>query len=121
MSPESNTAPRIPISFEIEFKKNYCRQFSKGQLKNVSLSGAFLEQTENEFVAGDKLQLLMTVGSRSRKLNAIVVWKNNAGVGLRFSHSNNRDLQLIDDLMYFAENKRTSQKSLLGDIFNKVA
>lgn len=121
MSTEMKPSPRIPLAVEVDFKKNYSRQTSKGTLKNISLSGAFLEKEELEFEVGDKVQILLTVGSRARKLNAHVVWKNSKGIGLKFNHSNNRDIQIVDDLMYFAENKRTSQKDLLGDIFNKVA
>ena len=117
---ERQIAPRIPLAIDVEFRKSYCRQFSLGKLKNISLTGAFLERADVEFIPGDKLQMTLNVGSRIRKLLAEVVWKNPRGIGLKFHHSNNRDLQIVDDLMYFAENKRESQKDVLGDIFEKV-
>lgn len=120
MSQERQIAPRIPLTIEVEFRKNYSRQFAMGTLKNISLSGAFLEESQSQFLPGDKLQMTLNVGSRVRKLAAEVVWRNTNGVGVKFHHSNNRDLQIVDDLMYFAENKRESQKDVLGNIFNKV-
>lgn len=121
MSSENAVSPRIPLSVEIEFRKSYSRQGSPGLLKNVSLSGAFVETNDPKLEPNDKLQLWLTVGSRMRKINAEVIWKNITGVGVKFNHTNNRDLQIIDDLMYFAENKRLSQKGLLKDIFDKVS
>jgi hypothetical protein len=64
--------------------------------------------------------MTLNVGSRIRKLSAVVVWKNKNGFGLKFNHGNNRDLQIVDDLMYFVENKRESQKDVLEDILDKV-
>lgn len=120
MSLERQLAPRIPLVMDIEFRKSYSRQFAQGTLRNISLSGAFLEKADAEFIPGDKLQMTLNVGSRIRKLAAEVVWKNQQGIGIKFHHTNNRDLQIVDDLMYFAENKRESQKDVLGDIFDKV-
>lgn len=121
MSLERQIAPRIPLAIDVEFRKSYSRQFNKGTIKNISLSGAFLERDNIEFTPGDKLQMTLNVGSRERKLSAEVVWKNPSGIGLKFHHTNNRDIQIVDDLMYFAENKRESQKDVLGDIFDKVS
>jgi hypothetical protein len=120
MSLEKQIAPRIPLAVEVEFRKSYSRQFCLGRLKNISLTGAFLEKENTEFSPGDKLQMTLNVGSRIRKLSAEVIWKSQRGVGIKFHHSNNRDLQIVDDLMYFAENKRESQKDVLDDIFDKV-
>lgn len=120
MEVESKIAPRIPLAIEVDFRKSYSRQSTKAHLKNVSLSGAFLETNHGELAHGDKIQVQLVVGSRSRKINALIIWKNQYGVGVKFYHSNNRDMQIIDDLMYFAENKRNTQKDLMGDIFNKV-
>lgn len=120
MSFENQIAPRIPLSLEVEFRKNYARQLTSGILRNISLTGAFLEKSDIECTPGDKLQMTLNVGSRSRKLSVEVVWKGSRGVGLKFHHTNNRDLQIVDDLMYFAETKRESQKDVLGDILDKV-
>jgi hypothetical protein len=121
MSPDKSIAPRMPLAIEVEFRKSYSRKSTAGSLRNISLTGAFLKQTGAELEAGDKLLLTLNVGSRIRKLSAEVIWKNQSGVGIKFHHSNNRDLQIVDDLMYFAENKRESQKDVLDDIFEKVS
>ncbi len=120
MSGERQIAPRIALAVEVEFRKSYSRQFTLGTLRNISLTGAFLEEAGKDFIPGDKLQMTLNVGSRVRKLAAEVVWRSQRGVGVKFHHTNNRDIQIVDDLMYFAENKRESQKDVLGDIFDKV-
>lgn len=120
MSAGNSVAPRMPLAIEVEFRKSYSRQMSSGTLRNISLSGAFLDTQGGDLLAGDKLQIVLNVGSRVRKLSAEIIWRNQKGVGLKFHHSNNRDLQIVDDLMYFAENKRESQKDVLDDIFDKV-
>lgn len=120
MSSEKSVAPRMPLAIEVEFRKSYSRSFNVGILRNISLSGAFLSHSKSDLITGDKVQLTLNVGSRVRKLNAEVIWNNQTGVGLKFHHNNNRDLQIVDDLMYFAENRRESQKEVLEDIFDKV-
>lgn len=120
MQSEKTPSPRIPLSVEVEFRRSYSRTSTSGTLKNISLTGAFLEHTENDLKKGDKVQLTFNVGDRVRKLNANVIWKNGSGTGLKFNHSNNRDVQIIDDLMYFVENKRVSQKDVMGNILKKV-
>ncbi|MEY4617362.1 MAG: hypothetical protein RJB66_2322 [Pseudomonadota bacterium] len=121
MSLEKSAAPRLSLAMSVEFRKSYSRQMSSGTLRNISLSGAFLDTSTESLMSGDKLQIVLNVGARVRKVSAEIVWKNQKGVGLKFNHSNNRDLQIVDDLMYFAENKRETQKDLLGDIFDKVS
>ena len=120
MNSDKVPSPRIPLSVEVEFRRSYSRSSDKGTLRNISLSGAFLENTENNMLQGDKLQIVFIVAGRSRKLKAEVVWKNQAGVGLKFSPANNRDIQIIDDLIYFVENKRTSSKGVFNSILKKV-
>lgn len=120
MSLERQIAPRISLAMEVEFRKSYSRQQNQGTIRNISLTGAFLEKNSPPFNPGDKIQFVLHVGSRARKLNAEVVWQCDQGVGVKFHHFNNRDIQIIDDLMYFASNKRESQKDVLDNIFNKV-
>lgn len=121
MTLESQVAPRISLAMDIEFRKSYSRQQDQGTIRNISLSGAFLEKNSHQFTPGDKIQMILNVGSRARKLNAEVIWRCEQGVGVKFHHSNNRDLQIIDDLIYFATNKRESQKDVLDNIFQKVS
>lgn len=115
-------APRLPLEMNIEFRKSYARQVDKGILKNISLSGAFLETEQIELLAPmDKVILTFLVSGRRRNVNATIVWKNGLGCGIQFQPFNNRDVQIVDDLMYFVESKRESRKSVLDDILKRVA
>lgn len=113
-------APRLPLQMQIEYRKSYGRQNTKGVLKNISLSGAFLETDTLELAPSDKVVIEFVVSDRRRKMACTIVWKNNKGCGLQFQPFNKRDTQIVDDLMYFVQNNREFRRSLLDDIF-KVA
>jgi len=113
-------APRIPLEMNVEFRKSYGRQSTKGILKNISMTGAFLETETTELVASDKVVLELVVSERRRKMVATVVWKNSHGCGVMFHPFNRRDIQLVDDLMYFVQHRREFRRDVLNDIF-KVA
>lgn len=116
----SNPAPRIPLELSVEFRKSYARAADDGTLRNISLTGAFL-QTESRFEKNDKINLTFVVGGRTRKITAKVVWATSVGAGVMFQHYNNRDIQIIDDLMYFVENNRSERRDVLDTIFKKVS
>jgi hypothetical protein len=113
--------PRIPLQLEVEYRKSYARNADQGRLKNISLTGAFLEHSDHELKETDKICIEFKVGGRIRKITAAIVWANQRGCGLCFQPSNNRDVQIVDDLMYFVESKRESRKSVLDGIFKQVA
>jgi len=118
---EHKPQPRMPLNMDIKFKKNYGRNTIPGTLKNISLSGAFLKLDHSLKVASqEKLSLVLEVAGRKRAITAHVIWHNSEGCGLSFKHSNNRDLQLIDDLMYFIENDRNERREFFSD-FLKIA
>ncbi len=121
--PQTSQAPlpRIPLSLDVTFRRSYGRSVSLGILKNISLSGAFLEHELSGSGPGDKLQITFKVGGRTRKLNALIVWQNDLGCGVKFLPSNGRDVQIVDDLMYFVESSRENRRNLLGDIFKESA
>lgn len=124
MSLNSSTgasAPRFPVELDVEFRKSYGRDACGGTLKNISLSGAFLENSHHDIEMNDKLMITINVSGRERILNAQVVWKNQRGCGIKFSPFNNRDIQIVDDLIYFLENKREKRKDVLDNIFKKVS
>lgn len=124
MSSNSNNAspsPRFPVELDIEFRKSYGRDHVGGTLKNISISGAFLENSHPDVEIGDKLLLTLNVSGRERTLNAAIVWKNQRGCGLKFSSFSNKDLQIVDDLIYFLESKREKRKDVLENIFKKVS
>lgn len=114
-------APRTPLHIEVEYRKSYAREETTGVLKNISLTGAFLHQDGEVLRTGEKLSLKFRVSGRERSVSAMVVWSSTAGAGVKFLPMNNRDVQIVDDLIYFVESKRTDTREILGDIFKKVA
>ena len=114
-------SPRIPLQMNVEFRKSYGRQNAKGTLKNISLTGAFLETDNNELAPADKVVLEIVVSERRRKMPATIVWKNARGCGVQFHPFNRRDVQIVDDLMYFVQNRREFRRNLLDDIFKQAA
>ncbi len=121
MSPtDKDPAPRIPLKLDVDYKKSYGRSNETGKLKNISLSGAFLEHGNEALKANDKVAITFKVGGRVRKINALIIWSNSAGAGVKFLPTNNRDVQIVDDLMYFVETKRESRRTVLDDIFKQT-
>lgn len=103
-------------------RKSYAREETKANLKNISLSGAFLFHSGEKLVAGEKVQLTFSVSGRERDAQAVVVWTNSKGSGVKFLPLNNRDVDnIVDDLIYYVESKRTGTRSVLDQIFKKVA
>lgn len=113
-------SPRIPLQMQIEFRKSYGRANSKGVLKNISLTGAFLETETLELAPEDKVVLEFVVSERRRKMAATIIWKNAKGCGVVFHPFNKRDTQIVDDLMYFVQNRREFRRNLLDDIFKQA-
>jgi hypothetical protein len=113
-------APRLPLQMQIEYRKSYGRQNTKGILKNISLTGAFLETETIELVAADKVVIEFVVSERRRKVACTIVWKNQRGCGIQFQPFNKRDTQIVDDLMYFVQNTREFRRHLLDDIFKQA-
>ena len=113
-------SPRIPLDLQVEYRKSYARAADNGKLRNISLTGAYLEVGMG-LEKNDKLNLTFIVGGRTRKISAKVIWTNTLGAGVVFQHFNNRDLQIVDDLMYFVENSRSSRRDVLENILKKVA
>ncbi len=121
MSSELNPAPRTPLNLEVSFRRNYARHETSGNLKNISLTGAFLETGLDDITLDEKLNLTFVVGSRERKISAQVVWKNSLGAGIKFLPVNNRDIQIVDDLIYFVESKRIGHRGIFDGIVKKVS
>lgn len=113
-------APRTPLLLPVSFKKNYSREDSKGNLRNISLTGAFLEHNHEAFRPQEKIVIYLQVAGRERKLAATVIWSNSVGCGVKFNPANNRDVQIIDDLIYFVESQRSDRRSVIDKIFKKV-
>ncbi|OQW47801.1 MAG: hypothetical protein A4S09_14710 [Proteobacteria bacterium SG_bin7] len=112
-------APRIRLFVDVEYRKSYSRKPASGILKNISLTGAFLE-TSDTLIAKDKVVVTFQVSGRERRVPATVIWTGEKGAGIKFQPANNRDIQIVDDLMYFVSVSRDSQKDVLDTIFKKV-
>lgn len=114
-------APRTPLSHNISFKKLYSRNASQGVLLNLSISGAFMRHADGDLKPQDKVAITVSIAGRERKLQAVVIWSNSAGSGIKFLPTNKRDTQIIDDLIYFVESKRDGSRSVMNQILKNVA
>lgn len=113
-------APRFPVELDVKFRRSYERDFSQGILKNISLSGAFLNKDHVNVRAKDKILITLNVSGRKHSLNANVIWTCPQGCGLKFLPFNNKDTQIVDDLIYFLESKREKRKDILSNILEKI-
>lgn len=113
-------APRTPLHLDVSFRRNYARKDTNGVLKNISLSGAFLEISSHDLRKLEKINLTFVVAQRERKIAAEVVWTNSLGVGIRFMPQNARDVQIVDDLIYFVETKRMGQRDIFSEFLKKA-
>lgn len=113
-------APRTPLNLEVSYKKSYCREQAQGKLMNISLTGAFIEFGEYRVYPQDKIQVELVVADRVRKIQAKVVWANEKGCGVQFQHSNGRDWQIVDDLIYYVEESKNDRQDVFGTILKKV-
>lgn len=118
---ETKPASRYPLELDVQFRKNYARENSGGTLKNISSTGAFLENSRGDLERRDKVLLTLNLSGRERNITATIVWKNQRGCGLKFSVFNNQDMQIVDDLIYFLDSKRETRKDVLKSIFKKVS
>ena len=121
-SSKATPAPRLPLQMEVEYRRSYARQSETGKLKNISLTGAFLEIARELLLSpNEKLTITLNVSGRERVITASVIWNSESGVGVKFHPFNNRDVQIVDDLMYFVESSRENQRHVLDSIFKKVS
>ncbi|MBE8221881.1 MAG: PilZ domain-containing protein [Bdellovibrionales bacterium] len=145
---DKKPAKRTHAKISILFKESYGRDFSHGSLHNISKTGAFLfintankeaskaafsdtsknaaeslvENTEKSATENSKqINLYIKLNKRNRKILAKVVWKTKNGYGLQFIRSSVQDKKLVDDLIYFEEQKNKTKQTILHNIFKKVA
>lgn len=117
----ASPAPRLPLEMPIEFRRSYARQAGAGRLKNISITGAFIEtDAVRELAPSDKILVTFEVSERRRRMTCTVIWKNAQGCGVVFEPFNKRDVQIVDDLMYYVESKRDCRRDVMEDIFKKV-
>ena len=127
MKPSSLSAKRLYLKAPIGYRSSYERQNQKGVLKNISLTGAFLEfsksshSLEKPSYKRDKIIIYFSVSGRQRKVFSSIIWKNEKGFGVQFHPTNKRDLQIVDDFMYFTKLKKESKKELFKTILNQLS
>ncbi len=115
-------ATRTHTKIAVLFKASYERDFSQGSLHNISLTGAFLFNSGVDIHKDQKyVNLYIKLNQRNRKILAKVVWKSEQGYGLQFVRTTLQDKKLIDDLIYFEEQKNKTKQNILRNIFKKVA
>jgi hypothetical protein len=114
-------APRIPLKIQVDFRRSYSRGSEKGLLRNISMTGAFLQHERIQLQPHDKLAITFNVAGRVRKIAAQVIWSNDRGCGIKFLPINNQDTQIVDDLIGVVQETRASKRMLLDDIFKRVA
>ncbi len=117
---DTKPAKRFSVDLAFEFKRNYARQVCKAEVRNISLTGALIK-TELTLKPTEKINVYLSLSGRMRKVAATVVWVGDKGIGLRFQPFNNRDLQIVDDIIYYATEKTTSTRDLMDSILSKVA
>ncbi|AZZ36373.1 PilZ domain-containing protein [Bdellovibrio sp. qaytius] len=101
-----NPAPRTHLELDVSVKRLWARKAMTASLKNVSLSGAFLELPVDGIFKGDMLKATFVIAKRERTIALKVVWKNEHGLGVKFMFDNHQDILMIDDLLYFAETRQ---------------
>lgn len=107
---ELEPAQRVQLYLEITYKTNYGRNEQKAVLKNISLTGGFLETNVTQLRVQDKIKIFFVVADREREIKSEVVWLSAEGAGVRFLPKNNQDHQIIDDLIYFVETRQVGYK-----------
>ena len=121
MSEANKPAKRLPLELNINFRRSYGRKEESGKLQNISITGAFLKTDHEDLAPRDKLIITFEVSGRVRKIDASIVWNNEHGCGIRFQPFNNRDVQIVDDLMYFVDSQRESRRSVFKSIIDQVS
>ena len=113
-------AKRHRVELKFEFKRSYARQPAQAEVKNLSLTGALIK-IDQPLRPAEKISVFLAISGRTRKVNAEVIWAGDGVSGIKFLPFNNRDLQIVDDIIYYATEKSHSTKELLDTILNKVA
>jgi len=90
-------------------------------LETLAYQVLFLEIENHDLRVDEKINLTFIVAQRERKITAQIVWKNSMGAGVKFLPQNNRDIQIVDDLIYFVETKRMGHRGIFDGIMKKVA
>lgn len=117
---------RINLKCPVEFRRSYGRINGKAFLKNISLTGAFLDFSQTQLVnvgdlkIRDRIVLFFSVSDRDRKVVSSVVWQNEIGCGVQFHPSNQRDFRIVDDFIFFVELGKEKRKKVFLSILDQL-
>ena len=124
----------IPLNLDVAYKKNYARHFKNGQLKRINNFEAYLFIGRDEVTLDqrtplddkkslnlkDKISIVLQLGERKRILQASVTSTDSYGAKVKFHFYNNRDYQIVDDLIYFIEKSKEKRRRRLDFIFDQT-
>ncbi len=122
----------FPAYLNVEYKKVYARDFTCGQLRHINNSEAYLStpsipsknpisrDSKKALKSQDKISIVLVLGERKRILQASVLSTDSRGARVKFHFLNNRDYQIIDDLIYFVEKAKESRRKKLHFIFDQT-
>lgn len=124
----------IPLNLDVAYKKNYARHFKNGQLQRINNFEAYLFIGRDEVTLNqrtplddkkslnlkDKISIVLQLGERKRILQASVTSTDSYGAKVKFHFYNNRDYQIVDDLIYFIEKSKEKRRRRLDFIFDQT-
>lgn len=113
-------APRTVFNLEVQFRKSYARAISNGRLRNISLTGAYLECTEF-FHLQERFQFHFFIGGQLHFVAAETVWRSSNGYGVKFITIKKRDTRVIEDVVQIAESMRYGKQQLLSNILKSAS
>ena len=98
-------APRFKVDYSIALKKLFSNNQDMVKIKNISMSGAFIEMTTEEFNTRELVGLNFVVNDRERVVQARIVWKSKEGLGVQFIPQTFQDQVIINDLIFLLRHK----------------
>ena len=120
----------ISPNLNVEYKKKYARHFKKGTLKDMSHSEAYLiiknegftqkNKEQDSLNIKDEISIILKLEQRERTLQASVISNDTYGVKIKFHFYNNREYQIVDDLIYFIEKSKEKRRQSLDFIFSQT-
>ncbi len=106
------------VNTKILFRPSYARKNYEGMLKHISPEGAFIET--NLPKSTKKLSITLSVANYQRKIDAEIMEHGPKGLNIKFTSLGNKDIQMIDDFMFFEKHNKKSKKNLLHYLLQKL-
>ena len=112
----------ISPNLNVEYKKKYARHFKMGNLRDINNSEAYLLTNDDKTSLNlkDEISIFLKLGERKRTIQASVILKDTHGIKIKFHFYNNKEYQIVDDLIYFIEKSKEKRRQSLDFIFNQT-